>query len=81
MVRVQNFFNEFNELCKSMFEGKVIENLGNDIFKFKWINQQSSLRGIIYWKNLLIGYESSISIEKNSIQNSTVDIVERVKKS
>ena len=81
MVRVQNFFNEFNELCKSMFKGKVIENLGNDIFKFKWINQQSSLIGIIYWKNLLIGYESSISIEKNSIQNSTVDIVERVKKS
>ena len=77
-------FNEFNELCKSMFEGKVIENLNNDIFKFsnyvKWINQQSSLKGITYWKNLLSGYENSISIEKNSIQNSTVDTVKRVKK-
>lgn len=78
------FFNEFDELCKLMFEGKAIENLNSDTFKFSnyvnWINKQSSLQGIEYWKNMLSGYENSISIEKNPIQDSILNTVERVKK-
>lgn len=76
--------SEFDELYKKVAKGENLANYSENPFKFsdyiKWINKQGSLQGIEYWKELLSGYENSLSIDKTPIKDSTLGNMERTKK-